>query len=204
MKRLNALAIVLIALAVPASAQQAPGIGQNPGQGQGRAPMTTVQGTPMAQGGRRPGPAQAVNVRLDLTINDQSSTGAPLKKTITMLIADQSNGRVRSSGMVHQQVQRGVGPDGNPVIGMVPQYNVELNVDAMVHLLEDNKLTAFITLEYTPGAAAVSTNESPRPSPLNQSVTVILQNGKPLIITQAADPLSDRKITVEVLATILR
>jgi hypothetical protein len=33
---------------------------------------------------------------------------------------------------------------------------------------------------------------------------VILQNGKPLIISQSADPVSDRKVVVEVKATILK
>ena len=39
---------------------------------------------------------------------------------------------------------------------------------------------------------------------MNQSVTVVLDSGKPLVITQAADPVSDRKVTVEVKATLLR
>jgi hypothetical protein len=39
---------------------------------------------------------------------------------------------------------------------------------------------------------------------MNQSVTVLLESGKPLVITQAADPVSDRKVTVEVKATVLR
>jgi hypothetical protein len=39
---------------------------------------------------------------------------------------------------------------------------------------------------------------------MNQSLTVILQSGKPLIVSQAADPVSDRKVVVEVKATILK
>ena len=43
-----------------------------------------------------------------------------------------------------------------------------------------------------------------RPTELNQSLTVVLQTGKPLIVSQAADPVSDRKIIVEVKATVLK
>ena len=43
-----------------------------------------------------------------------------------------------------------------------------------------------------------------RPSGVNQSQTVVLQSGKPLIISQAADPVSDRKVVVEVKATVLK
>jgi len=37
---------------------------------------------------------------------------------------------------------------------------------------------------------------------INERLTVILQENKPLVISQAADPGSDRKITVELIATI--
>ena len=44
----------------------------------------------------------------------------------------------------------------------------------------------------------------PCPTELNQSLTVVLQSGKPMLISQAADPTSDRKVTVEVKATVLK
>jgi len=33
---------------------------------------------------------------------------------------------------------------------------------------------------------------------------VILQSGKPLVISQAADPIGDREIIIEVKATVLK
>ena len=41
-------------------------------------------------------------------------------------------------------------------------------------------------------------------SQLNERLSLVLESGKPMIVSQAADPVSDRKITVEVTATILR
>jgi hypothetical protein len=41
-------------------------------------------------------------------------------------------------------------------------------------------------------------------SSLNQRVTIVIEPNKPLILSQAADPLSDRKITVEVRVSILK
>ena len=38
----------------------------------------------------------------------------------------------------------------------------------------------------------------------NERLSVILESGKPMIVSQAADPTSDRKITVEITATILK
>jgi hypothetical protein len=39
---------------------------------------------------------------------------------------------------------------------------------------------------------------------LNEQITLILVPGKPMTISQAADPVSDRRITVELTATILK
>ena len=38
----------------------------------------------------------------------------------------------------------------------------------------------------------------------SERLSVYLESGKPMMISQAADPTSDRKISVEVTATILR
>ena len=58
-----------------------------------------------------------------------------------------------------------------------------------------------LTLQYTP---AVTGNNAPRPAGLNQSLSVVVENGKPLLVSQSADPASDRKVTVEVTATVLK
>ena len=39
---------------------------------------------------------------------------------------------------------------------------------------------------------------------INERLGLIFESGKPIIVSQAADPTSDRKITVEVTATILK
>jgi hypothetical protein len=62
-----------------------------------------------------------------------------------------------------------------------------------------------LTVVYSPmmlnsGADSAQT----RPTELNQSLTVALQSGKPMVVSQAADPVTDRKIGVEVRATILK
>jgi hypothetical protein len=41
-------------------------------------------------------------------------------------------------------------------------------------------------------------------SSLNQRVVIVLEPNKPLMLSQAADPLSDRRITVEVRVSILK
>jgi hypothetical protein len=39
---------------------------------------------------------------------------------------------------------------------------------------------------------------------MNEQVGVVLDSGKPLVVSQAFDPTSDRRISVELKATILK
>jgi hypothetical protein len=61
-----------------------------------------------------------------------------------------------------------------------------------------------MTLNYVPPGSPDKDAIKPRPTGINQSLTVALQSGKPLIVSQAADPISDRKVIVEVKATVLK
>ena len=180
------LMCALMALTIPVAAQEGRGAGQGGGQGARRVP-------------------QPVNVRFELTITDQTDEGQPLKKSIMWVLADGHQSRVRSTGMVHRERKFGPGADGPTQSIIEPLFEVSLNVDAMVNLLEGDRMRSEVVIEYTPGIAGpIAPQGTVKPTPLNQSVTVILTSGKPLLITQAADPVSARKVTAEVTATILR
>ena len=133
------------------------------------------------------GRGKEFNVQIEITITDQSAASAPDKKVVTLLAADQTMGRVRANANARQEN-----------LGMV---GTELNVDARPVLMDNDRILLELTLEYTP------LRPSPvqqAPTNLNESLTVILQNGRPLTVSQAADPVSDRRMTVEVKATILK
>ena len=127
---------------------------------------------------------QATNIKLDLTINDQTGPGEPLKKVVTMVVADRGSGSIRSAGSVRAQGR------------------VQINVDAQPMILQNGVIRLRLGLEYNP--RAVANDGPPESSSLNEQIAVILEVGKPLIVSQAADPASDRKITVEVRATLLK
>jgi hypothetical protein len=103
-----------------------------------------------------------------------TDSAASAKKVVSMMFADGRNGRVRSQGH-----------------GM-------LNVDGSGHITRDGKLQISVTFDYTP------TVSSDRVVSLNEAVTVLVLDGKPTLISQSADPDSDRKVTVEVTATIVK
>ena len=130
------------------------------------------------------GTGQPVNVRLDLTITDQTGPGEPLKKVVTMVVADHNTGSIRSTGSVRTQGR------------------VQINVDARPQILPSGAIRLSLGLEYNPRTLG---NDAPTEwSSLNEQIGVVLQAGKPLVISQAADPASDRKISVEVLATVMK
>ena len=59
-------------------------------------------------------------------------------------------------------------------------------------------------LEYQPKSAGGSEDLEPGMASLNERLSIIAESGKPIVVSQAADPASDRKITVELTATIMK
>ncbi len=146
----------------------------------------TKPGQPPARTEQKPEPqfGQPVNIKLDLTITDQTGPGDPLKKVVTMVVADRGMGSIRSLGSVRTQGR------------------VQINVDARPHILQSGAIRLSLGLEYNPRTLG---NDAPTEwSSLNEQITVVMAAGRPLVVSQAADPASDRKISVEVLATVMK
>jgi hypothetical protein len=131
-----------------------------------------------------PGP----NVRVEFTLTDQQ-TGVPTtSKTVILTTSNRQWGRIRS-----QITSR--------IYGGAP-----LNVDARPTVTQDGRISLELTIEYSQGRNSEVEANSDKivQVSINESLTALLENGKPLLVTQSADPISDRKVMVEVKATILR
>jgi hypothetical protein len=158
------------------------------------APTPTPQAAPVPpppeQRRVRP-PPRDLNVHVELTISDQQGSAPPEKKVVSLLAADQTMGQVRANARANR-----------PPVGFV---GAGLNVDARPVVLEGDRIMLELKLEYMPCLPTKGPSEpTQEPTNLNESISVILQNGKPLTISQAADPISDRRMIVEVKATIVR
>jgi len=94
---------------------------------------------------------------------------------------------------------------------------VILNVDARPTLVGTNRARVEMTIEYRPADEIVIPNNGPptsvptsRRDPqaiapnINESLAVILEDGKSMLISQSADPVTDRKVKVEAKLAILR
>jgi hypothetical protein len=121
------------------------------------------------------------NVQVELTITDSMPSASPQKKTVSMVIVDGRMGRIRSTREHSTAV---------------------LNVDA-TPTIAGNQVRLQLSLEYSPAVAGDVTSPS-RLAHINEMVTLMLHSGKPTVVSQTSDPSADRKVSVEVTATILK
>ena len=141
---------------------------------------------------RRPG--QPLNIRVDATITDQQGSAAPVKKTVSVVVADSSTGSVRT---LSTYPNAGVG-------------NVPLNMDAETTILADGKLRLSLRLQYdlpSPvmlGRPAGGEERQPTKTSIVEGLNLVVENGKSIVAAQSADPVSDRQVVLEVKATLLK
>jgi hypothetical protein len=128
--------------------------------------------------------APTTNVRIELTVTDAVGGSPPVKKTVSMVVADGRPGRIRAQGAQH------------PSDPTQPQ----LSVDATPTLV-GARVRLQISIEYLPPLQGAEARHFAR---VTEFATVLLDSAKPMMITESADPSADRKVTVEVTATILK
>jgi hypothetical protein len=147
------------------------------------APAAAVPERPRREG-------QPVNIKIELELTDQRAGAALIKRTVTLIAADGYTGSIRTQASIYRMSE------------------VPLNVDASPTLLSDGKIRLAINLQYDWPAPIESGKEIPVGSvtrtTLHDSLWLILENGKPIIAAQSADPVGDRQVTVDVKATVLK
>ena len=173
----------------PAQAPQPPGPARPvPARGVVAAPrgVVSVEGRPAideSAGG------QPVNIRLEVTIVDQTLTGQPVRRAINILAADRSFASIRSLFTD--------GPDGAAAGSTRSPDNRRVDVDAMPRIV-GNSVRVDLTIQ---------NNALGSGNPLlnwTQRFAVFLENGKLATPIESTDPSTNRKMSIEVKATILK
>jgi len=173
--------VVFLLIAAHALAQTTP---QTPKTPPPPPPPVPAPQIPQRQG-------QPINIRVDTTISETGVSAAPVKKTVTAVAGDGFEASVRETANNAPPIAPG------PFVGPTA-----LNVDASPSILSNGKIRLRITLQYAAGQA--QTGDARIRTDIRQTLVLILDSGKPLVISEASDPLSDRRVSVEVTATILR
>jgi hypothetical protein len=157
------------------------------------APKPPNAPAPPAPPARREG--QPVNVKVDLTILDQRGSGTPTRKTVTVVVADNMTGFIRTQSFYTTSGRAEAVP---------------LNVDVDPQILSDGKIRLRIGVQYDLPSSLAVPEGGERPqgnlftTQLRENLAIIVDNGKSIVAAQSAEPVGDRQVTLEVKATILR
>jgi hypothetical protein len=117
-----------------------------------------------------------VNIQIDITLTSEGGAQPLSRKTVTLTLADKQEGSVRS-------IDRGTGPQGS------------LNVDARPVMQSNGRVLTRVGLEFSGGDDVPFVQVRAQP---------LLESGRALRISRAVSPKTDRTVTVEVTATVLK
>jgi hypothetical protein len=134
-------------------------------------------------------PRQLANVRVDVKITDVRGGQTVATKTVSMTISDQESGIARS------QVEA---PYGKTEISRT----AFLKTDARPEIVDGQKVRLRLSLEYN----LIDAVDAAKPpvTTVQESLVVLLESGKAVTVAESAEPGSDRRVRLEVTATILR
>ncbi|PYQ04248.1 MAG: hypothetical protein DMF82_11245 [Acidobacteria bacterium] len=135
-----------------------------------------------------PRPGQLANVRIDVKVTDERPGQPPVTKLVSLTVADRRDGFIRSA----PQIQ-------------LPGFNagpLPLNVDASP-AIEGARIRLGLGLEYFSVEPASEAKQYNR-TEIRERLQLVLEDAKPMRVAQSADAMSERRVSVEVTATILR
>ena len=181
----------------PAPAAPAPPSAARPASAPPAAPAAAAPAPPQAPPAPAgPAPVRGLpggpNVRFDVTITD---TGGPKPQTKTLSLtigSSNNNGSVRSTSQA---------PNPSATLPtQPPMLTIPLNVDVRnVNWLE-NGIRATIVIEYQPYLPDAKVH----PGMIIANATTVFVDGRRMQILATSDPVSDRKTTIEVTATVVK
>jgi hypothetical protein len=140
----------------------------------------------------RDGGSSWQNVRIDVFITDTLTVDKPTNKVVSMLVLDGRSGQVRSNSQ-----------------------NGTINVDAAPAIRPDGRVYLQLTLEYLPEIGPLpgqqgqmgqqQMNNSFRSvAAFNESLMLVVVDGRRTVVSESSDPKSERKVTLEITATVVK
>jgi hypothetical protein len=180
------IALFICVMSLTLAAQQPPATPARPGvPAVPAAPAPPAPPTPPADpelGG------QPINIRLDVTVIDQTGTGTPQPKSLMVMLVDRAMGRTRAAFQ-----DRSIAVDARPTIvdGRIRAY---LTIQS-----ERSRNSSFVVV---PGMTASHPDAEDHTINWRNSFSLLLENGKPMLALETNDAVTKRKTSIEVKATI--
>jgi hypothetical protein len=81
-----------------------------------------------------------------------------------------------------------------------------INVDARPTIRPDGRIYLQLGFEYRPELTAQQAQQTgtSRIAMYNETLNLVVSDGKPILASQSADPRSDRKVVIEITATVVK
>ena len=137
---------------------------------------------------------EAVNVRVDLRLRTQSGSSTTSERTLSVVaVGDGSKTAVRSGSDV--PIPTGAG-------GAFQYRNVGLTAD--VRVIVEKRVQLSLTLSYNYLATTPAADKPVTIGSMTSEIRALLEDGKPLVISDQVDAATDQRLIVEAKATILR
>lgn len=170
MKRYVVLFVCLLTVSV--AAQQKPAAPKVPA-----APASPQLVQPFAPPDPEAG-GQPTNVRLDVSVIDQTAQGVAQPKSLMVMLVDRATGQTRAAFQ-----DRSIAIDARPTIA-------------------DGRIRVMITLQSEHSRFLTNAMERDATLDWRNSFSLLLENGKPMIALETMDAVTKRKMSIEVKATI--
>lgn len=154
---------------------------------------------PLAEG------AVPQDVKLEVTITDQSGSTKPIAKTVSLVVADREGGSIESETRVPfpQRPVKAPTPQPTTVVPGWDWQTLPLNVNVWPVIMADGHVRVKLMLNYRAAGVAPSSADAPMGTAMvKKELTAVLSDGKPMVISTSADAATDRKVTVELKASI--
>jgi hypothetical protein len=133
-----------------------------------------------------PAARSATNIRVDVTVIEEGGP-QPVRKTVTLTSVD------------------GLRASSRSVAGFGAPFETNLHVDATPTLERNGKIQTRIVVFYRPDPSSPGgEGNRQNAASVNLDFPIVLDSGKTLVASQTTDPGRDRRVTVEVTATILK
>jgi len=176
--------IVVAALTGPVAAQGPTPPTPPQGRGQNPAPAPAPNpNTPPILPEELATPGQLVNVRIDVIVIEEGGGEPMTRKETSLILADRRSGSVRSAAAV-KTADRFGNPQG------------QLSVDARPWVESDGRIRTQVTLDYMSQPYFSSWGRL--------KFEPLLESGRALVAAQTSSAISDRRVRVELTATILK
>jgi hypothetical protein len=188
MKNVLFAALISVVVTTTSWAQAAPARPATPAQP--AQPVSPAQpGTAASSAGQ-----YQQNVRFDVTITETGGP-KPVTKTVSLTVSPGANGSIRSTAYA----------PGDPAAAPPPVSAQAspvswLNVDVRISGLVDNGVRASVNIEYQPYLV----DSKVKLGAITAGSMSVFYDGRRTQLLVASDPISDRRTTIEVLATVLK